>query len=402
MRLTAAEQAAQRRNAAHEAERAERAAVRRVSHRPPSPGGTLGGARSVDELRAMCQELGIGTGGYRDALIARIRERQRELEAVAEAERQAALKEARARAENDVWRGQEAMNQEQWSQAAACFDGALRVLGDFPESVPYRTAARAQKMLGRRVRELEGELAYEQRQFVAGQRPATPSGGYSRVAPRRALLEALSPVQGQGQGQGEPAPELQPPPAAAGGCPATTEMVQGRGQEEQRRLGARCLVCTLANPCALHSALQQRAHRLMATQALLKEGIEEAAEAEEAGGAADPSSSRAGRQAANLALVTEEAQISSRLSSLAAAEAAERRAAEARGWFEAKERRHAAFVQRKAAAERAYQQEKQAEAAALKKQAWDAEWAIRETRRTQRCAVAGARLPTMRACTRLI
>ena len=370
--LTASEIATQRRNEEARKAKQERAAVRRITHRPRTPGGSLGGARSLDELRALAVEVGVSSGGFKDALVSRIRGQQKKDEAVAALAREKALKEARAGASNKVWKGQELMEQGHLAQAAAAFESALRTLADFTEDAAYRQANRLLKILRRKVTEMEGDLEYEQRQFLASQRAPTPAHLSKRqsahVPPRAAMLQALSEplltldnpdgfvpssaVAATGGNDSEAKEQLSLPTigrSAQQSTPQSAAALTLLSPTQQWR--QRCNICSLTNPCPTHSVLHQRAHRVQEQRKLLTE--------------AQDAEGEPGARAEILALNAEEAHVSLRFSEDIAAEAEQRRQAEQNTLIDAEQRRRDAFQRRKAAADRQWKAERRAQVCVL-------------------------------------
>ena len=266
-----------RRIAEAEAAKKERKAVRLISHRPD------GGARGVAELRDMCEELGISNGGFRDDLIKRIRTHQREKEAAEEKARIKGLKKARKKAEKGVARGVAQMEAEDYIGAAKNFAKSEKVLADYPDSQEFKTTTRCLKALRTKLVALEAEAEFSLKNFLIEQESLIGRSGRTEEQDRdtQRLLRTVR---------------------------------QDFGPEEPSTIGTagRCRVCTLANPCELHTPLEQRAHKLLAMQTLVA-----------------PESEQAETRQKLVPVITEELERSTKFSDRIAAEAAAARAAEA-------------------------------------------------------------------------
>ena len=263
--------------AAAEAAQRERRALRKISHRDD------GGARSVQDLRDMCEDLGISNGGFRDDLIKRIRTFQQEKEKKEAKAREKALAKARKKAEKGVEKGVIMMDEEDWVGAAAAFEFALKVLADFADSPAFKTATRCIKVLRNKLVSLEGEASFKLENFLIEEKAQIGRKGRTAEDDRatRRLLDAIER-------------DLGPEP-------------QGIG------VAGRCRICTLANPCPNHTTTEQRAHKLVTTLTLV-----------------EPESEKAEKRKTVAAAVVEEESRSIKFVNLAAAEAqAEREANEA-------------------------------------------------------------------------
>lgn len=225
-----------------EAAQRERRAVRKISHRED------GGARSVQQLREMCEGLGISTGGFRDDLIKRIRAFQRETEEKAAKAREIALAKARTEAEAGVEKGVIMLDEEDWVGAAAAFEFAAKVLADFPESPAFKITTRCLKQLRNRLNLLEAEAASKLKDFFIEQKAQI--GRQGRTAEQdRASERMLGAIER----------DLGPEPAG----------------KEVGSTG-RCRICTLRNPCPDHTTTEQRAHKVVTTLTLVDPESEKA------------------------------------------------------------------------------------------------------------------------------
>lgn len=226
---------------AEEANR-ERKAVEQISRRPD------GGVRSVQELRDMCEELGISTGGFRDDLIKRIRAFQKDQQEMKAKARAKELEKARKKAEVGVEKGVDMLNEENWVGAAAEFEFATKVLADYHDSSAYKTATRCLKQLRNRLTYLEVEATSKLQDFCAKERSQIGQKGRT-AAEDRATKRMLIAVER----------DLGPEPAG-----------------KEVGVTGRCRICTLSNPCPNHTTTEQRAHKVVTTLTLVDPDNEQA------------------------------------------------------------------------------------------------------------------------------
>ena len=220
-----------------EAASIERKEVRKISHRD----GGAGGARSVQELRDICEELGISTGGFRDDLIKRIRTFQREKAEKEEKARKKALAKARKKAEADVQQGAAMLEEKKWVGAAAALESAGKILADYPESPMYKVTQRCLKQLRNELKLLEAEAASKLRDFFIVENARI--GHKERTAEDdRKTKRMLSAIER----------DLGPEPDG-----------------KEVGVTGRCRICTLRNPCPNHTTTEQRAHKVVTTMVLV-------------------------------------------------------------------------------------------------------------------------------------
>ncbi len=227
-----------------DAAKAERKEVRKISHRDNGKGG----ARSVQELRDMCEDLGISTGGFRDDLIKRIRGFQKAKEEKEAKAREEALAKARKKAEAGVEKGVVMLDDEDWVGAAAAFEFAAKVLADYHDSPAFKVSQRCLKQLRNRLNLLEGEAASKLKDFCTEEKARI--GRKGRTAEEDRATERML-------------------------CAIERDL---GSEPDGKEIGAtgRCRICTLSNPCPNHTTTEQRAHKVVSTLTLVDPESEKA------------------------------------------------------------------------------------------------------------------------------